>query len=534
MGSHIPVLIVGAGPTGLLMACELARRGIAFRIIDIKAERTLTANAVGIQPRTLELLDNLGLAHQFLKLGQACKAAHLHADGKDLARISFEHLDSFYHFILALPQSETERLLNAHLVEQGHTVERPLEFSALTHEDNRPLSCTLTSLDSNQQEILSCDWLLACDGANSRVRELCQIPFPGDDLSEQFIVANTDMSSFLSNSELHVFFNKGTLLLAIPLGAQHYRISVNLHQSPRKFLGEKEVKEMIQERSQGDYDVNAVSWISPFWIHSKIVKNLRHGPIFLAGDAAHVHSPAGAQGMNTGLQDAYNLAWKLAMVIQGQAPQTLLDSYQAERYPLLSGIVKYTETFTKIALHENPIVLKLRPWFFKVLNHFPLLAKKFSQRLTQLSLRYKNSAVIDYSSSLGRQAPQPGERIPDVWINQTNRLHTYLRLPEHKLLLFTGLGASEKTLEKITTLQQQLALHYSKTIHVFIIADKKWAGLEPLLVDERKALHQRFQAQGAACYLIRPDNYLAYCSKSLDFTRLQTFLKRYILENDLV
>ncbi len=524
MNGHTPVLIIGAGPTGLLMACELARRGIKFRIIDKKPERTLTANAVGIQPRTLELLDNLGLVHQFLKLGHECSAIHLHEGGNDLARISFEHLDSIYHFILALPQSETERLLNEHLMEQGQEVERPLELTALTQE-NQLLTCTLTSLENGQSEILRCDWLIACDGANSKVRELCQIPFPGQDLTEQFMVANAEMSSFLSNNEVHLFFNPGTLLITVPFGSHHYRIGVNLHQSPRKFLIEKEVKELIQERSQGDYDVNSVSWISPFWIHSKTVQKLRYGAVFLAGDAAHIHSPAGAQGMNTGLQDAYNLAWKLALVIQGQAKPELLDSYQEERYPLVSQIVKQAENFTKIALFENPFLRKLRNLLFKLLNSQPRLLKKFSMRLTQLSLRYKKSSAIDYRNKVSRKAPRPGERVPDVLINQGNRLHLFLRHPQHKVLLFTGPAAKEKDVKKIQALLAWLEQQYPELIKPFIIMPNKTVGVNNLILDERSAIHKRFHIQSPAIYLIRPDNYIAYCSKNLDSTRLQKILE---------
>lgn len=527
MTSHIPVLIVGAGPTGLLMACELARRNIPFRLIDKKPERTLTANAVGIQTRTLEMLDHLGLVHQFLKLGHECKAIQLHSHGKNLARISFDHLDSNYHFILTLPQNETERLLNEHLLALKHEVERPLELTALT-QDEQGLSCTLTSLETNQHETLRCTWLIACDGANSKVRELCQIPFPGEDLTEQFMVANAQMSTFLPNNEVHAFFNPGTLLFAVPFGSHSYRIGLNLHQSPRKFLIEKEVKEFIQERSQGDYDVNSVAWISPFWIHSKIVKQLRYGSIFLAGDAAHIHSPAGAQGMNTGLQDAYNLAWKLALVIEGRAKPSLLDSYHEERYPIVNGIVKRAENFTRFALFESPFLQRLRNLLFKFLNSRPRFSQKFAMRLTQLSLYYKKSSIIAYHDRVSRKSPRPGERAPDVLMSQSARLHTHLRGIEHKLLLFTGLTPCEKDLATLKELQLGLKQHYSETIHTFIITNKKLEALEGFILDEHNLIHQRYHVRTPALYLIRPDNYIAFCSKNLAPAHLKAFLETYL------
>lgn len=527
MSSHIPVLIIGAGPTGLLMGCELARHGIPFRIVDKKPERTLTANAVGIQTRTLELLDNLGIVHQFIKIGHECNAIHMHQNGKDLARIPLDLIDSTYHFILSLPQSETERLLTEHLTELKHEVKRPLELTGLTQKDQL-ITCTLTSLEGDQSETLTCDWLIACDGANSKVRELCGIPFPGEDLSEQFMVANAEMSSFLSNNEIHVFFDHGTLLVTIPFGSHSYRVGVNLHQSPRKFLIEKEVKEFIQERSLGDYDVNSVSWISPFWIHSKIVNKLRYGSIFLAGDAAHIHSPAGAQGMNTGLQDAYNLAWKLALVINGQAKPELLDSYQEERYPIVSEIVKRAERFTKMILLENSLLLKLRNLFFKILNNRPRLTKKIAMRLTQLSLNYKKSPIINYQGKISRKGPRPGERVPDVFINQTSRLHVYLRTIQHKVLLFTGQNPQEKDLARLGELQLWLNEHYPETLKTFIISGKKVDARENLILDERAAIHKRYHVKTPALYLIRPDNYIAHCSKNLDPARLKQVLETYL------
>jgi len=526
MDDHIPVLIVGAGPTGLLMACELARQGVPFRIIDQKPERTLTANAVAIQTRTLEMLDNLGIAHQFLKLGHECKGIQLHQDGKSLARMSFEDLDSNYRFILTLPQSETERLLIEHLEELKKEVERPLELVQFEQQDSGFI-CKLK--DPNDQiKIIQCDWLLACDGAHSKVRELCHIPFPGEDLTEQFMVANTQMSSFLSNNELHLFLNKGNMLVAVPFGSHSYRVGANLQQSPRKFLIEKEVKELIQERSHGDYDVNSVSWISPFWIHGKIVNTLRQGSIFLAGDAAHIHSPAGGQGMNTGMQDAYNLAWKLALVIKGLAKPELLESYQAERHPVVSQIVKRAERFTKLVITENPVLLSLRNLVFKLLNSHPRISRKVAMRVTQLNIRYKNSPIIYYQDSIHAQAPRPGERVPDVSIGPNQRLHLHLRTPQHKALLFTGPNPNEPAWARIKAMKQWLVQHYSKTLEVFIITAKEVPDMNPIILDDRDLIHHRFKVHAPAIYLVRPDNYLAYCSYNLDPAPLKNFLETYL------
>ena len=528
MNNHIPVLIVGAGPTGLTMACELARRGIQFRIIDKKPERTLTSNAVGMQPRTIELLDQMGIVNQFLKEGNFCSAAHMHVKGKTLGRISFNQIDSFYKFVLMIPQSETERLLTDRLAEFDKDVERALELIDLRQENNSVLS-TIKDSEGNTETVTS-DWLIGCDGANSMIRQKSGIVFLGKDLPEQFVVADAQMDSFQSNIELQVYFNKGTLLGIFPLSSNKYRIVANIHQShPRKIFIEKEIKEIINERSYGDYSVNAVSWISPFWIHSKIVNNMRSGAIFLAGDAAHIHSPAGGQGMNTGIQDAYNLAWKLSLVINGHANPTLLNSYHDERYPIVSKIVQRTELFTKAALFENPFLINLRNFVLKILFRQPRFVKKISMIVTQLATQYKNSPMIDYQQSISRKSPRPGERAPDAMITPTSRLFSYLRDTGHPILLFSGQKAEEDQLIKIKQLQLWLNQTYPELVKTYIISKQKIDDSDNTIIDIDNKIHQKYQVKGEAIYIIRPDNYIAYCANKIDQNSIQQFFSRYLI-----
>jgi len=528
MNNHIPVLIVGAGPTGLTMACELARRGIPFRIIDKKPERTLTSNAVGMQPRTIELLDQMGIVNQFLKEGNFCNAAHMHVKGKTLGRISFNQLDSFYKFVLMIPQSETERLLLDRLAEFNKEVERTLELIDLKQENNTVIS-TIKDSEGNT-ETLTSDWLIGCDGANSMIRQKSGIVFPGEDLPEQFVVADAQMDSFQSNTELHVYFNKGTLFAVFALGSNKYRIAANIHQShPRKIFVEKEVKEIVNERSYGDYSVSAVSWISPFWIHSKIVNTMRSGAIFLAGDAAHIHSPAGGQGMNTGIQDAYNLAWKLSLVINGHANPTLLDSYHGERYPVVSKIVQRTERFTKAALFENPFLINLRNCVFKILFSQPKLLKKISMIVTQLAIQYKNSPVIDYQQSISRKSPRGGKRAPDVMITATSRLFDYLRDTRHHILLFPGQKAAEDQLIKMQQLQRWLNQTYPELVKTYIITKQKIADVDDTIIDLDNKIYNKYHIKGEAIYIIRPDNYIAYCANKVDQNSIQQFFARYLI-----
>lgn len=521
MTNPLSVLIVGAGPTGLMSACELARRGISFRIIDKKPEPTLASNATWIQTRTIEILNLISMADRFLEIGHVCEAINFYAEGKFLVTLPLTHTESTYPFVLMLAQSGTERLLNERLEEFNKKVERSLELiDVKQHEDM--IVATIKHADGKLETINS-NWLIGCDGANSTVREKCGLSFPGADLSEQFIVADAQIDTYIPNNEINFFFDKGSVFTIFPLGKNNYRISANLNLGySRKIYTEKEVIEMAQERAHGEYYVKKVSWISSFWIHSKIVNEMRHGNIFLAGDAAHIHSPAGGQGMNSGLQDAFNLVWKLALVIKGQAKPSLLDSYQSERYPVVNDIVKRTEYCTKTALFDDSFLIKLRKFSNKILRTEKPLSKKITLGITQLDIRYEKSPVIAYQTQVSAKSPQSGERAPDVNLQQSS-LYIYLRNTTHNILLFTGPMLTKTKVKKIQALQDWCTQTQNNLIKMHVITNEDLSGIKNIIFDENGVLHKRYHIKNQALYLIRPDNYIAYCSKSLDKAPLEDF-----------
>ena len=523
--SNLPVLIVGAGPTGL-MIMRIARQGVTFRIIDKKSERTLASNATWVQTRTIELLDQIGILDQFIKVGHPCEAINLYADGKQLSQLSLKHIDSIYPFILMLPQSKTEQILEEYLRELNHTVERSLELTDVKCS-NETATSTLRHADGRTETIIS-DWLIACDGANSIVREKCGFHFPGEDLTEQFMVADATIDfSYMSKDEIHLFFDSGAILAAFPLGENRYRLAANLHlDHPRKIFTEREVIEIVQERAHGKYYVTDVAWISLFWIHGKIAEHMRKGPIFLAGDAAHIHSPAGGQGMNTGIQDAFNLAWKLALVINEKAEPSLLESYQIERYPIVKEVVEQNEYFTKLALFDDTFVSKLQN-FSQALsddNHIAL-ENKIGNQLTQLDIQYQNSPIVDYefaSTSL-----QPGLRAPDIHVDKAT-LYQYLSNTQHNILLFTGLNPTEETLGKIKHLQKSLENQYHDLIKSYVVHQEPLNGFSSTILDTNGVIHKSYQVKTPAIYIIRPDTYIAYYSEHLDVLSIEKFLRRYL------
>lgn len=527
MSKNLPVLIIGAGPTGLMVACELARRGIAFRIIDKKAEPTISSNATWIQPGTLELFNHIGIVDPFVRKGHRCDAIHLHVKNKSLIRIPLEYIDSIYPFILMLSQAKTEELLAEYLLTFKYKIERSLELINVTQQNDSVISTI--KFPNNQTETIKSDWLIACDGVNSTVRKQCNIFFPGDDLSEQFMVADAKMESFMFKNEIHVFFDKGTICGVFPMGHDNYRINANLHQeAPRKIFIDKEVVEIISERTDASYNIHSVSWISPFWIQGRLAKQMRKDCVFLAGDAAHTHSPAGGQGMNTGLQDAYNLAWKLALVIQGKAKKSLLDSYQAERHPVIKQLVEQTDQLTRMALFDRSAATKLIKFSDKIARSPVSFTKKITMKLTQLDIDYKDSPIIDYVDSINNHSPKSGHHFPNVMIESSKDLYQYLHNTQHNILLFTGPKNIKKKLSKLIELQQWLLSSFPELITVHIISPEKMSGIKSFIFDAEGVLHNHYQIKTAVIYILRPDNFIAYCSKKFSQKAIKEFFQHYL------
>lgn len=524
--NNLPVLIVGAGPTGLMMACTLARHGITFRIIDKKPERTSASNATWIQTRTIELLDQMGIVDQFTAMGHPCDAINLYTDGKQLSKLSLKHINSIYPFILMLPQSQTEKLLEDYLKGSNNTVERAIELVDIKY-NNEMVTSTLKYADGHT-EIVTSNWLIACDGANSMVREKCGFHFPGEDLTEQFIVADATIEfSFMSKDEIHFFFDPGTVFVAFPLGKDRYRLAANLHLDyPRQNFYEREVIELVQERAHGKYYVTDVAWTSSFWVHGKIAEHMRKGPIFLAGDAGHIHSPAGGQGMNTGIQDAYNLAWKLALVIKEKAKPSLLESYQIERYPVMKEAVDQNEYFTKLALFDDNFLSKLQKFSQELSNNSHVdLEKEFGNQLTLLNIQYKDSPIINYEHT--SNLVQPGQRAPDVSLGQTTLYH-YLSNIQHNILLFTGSDPTKETMEKINQLQKSLANQYSDLIKSYVVYKDQLSGSSTTIVDANWNVHKSYHIKNSAIFIIRPDTYISYYSEDLSIESIEKFLRTYL------
>lgn len=535
MPDPIPVLIVGAGPSGLTMALELSRRGIDYRIIDKQPERIKTSNALAIQPRTLEMLDDMGVVDGFLKMGQRIVSISINDASRNISLVSTDQIESYYNFIQSLPQYYTEEILDQQLLRQDKQIERQRELVQLERKEGMVVA-ELLDADGNP-ETVQCQWLIACDGARSTIRNILDVKFTGIDFPQRFIIADVHIESDYPDDQVIAFLSKYGPIAFFPIKAGSFRMVATLMNSdrdPEQSISLLEIQKITEQRTKGKIKVKDAFWVSPFWIHNRMVANMREGSVFFVGDAAHTHSPAGGQGMNTGMQDAYNLAWKLALVIKGESEVRLLDTYQEERCSIAKQVLNDTEKMTKIILIKSDFMRFLRFVLIKLALGIHKLQHKFLMKLTQLTMRYSNSSIIDYHGKANKKGPFPGEYAPDVlYINKEGnekRLLDIIRGTTHHLLLFTGKKPSEEALENIHSLYNWV-LSRNTHMKVTVITHPKVFNRFAMHceLDANSSLHIAYNARQPCFYLIRPDKYVGCCSKNLDKNIIETYLKKIFL-----
>src|SRR5271166_4687923 len=357
------VLIVGAGPTGLLLALWLTRQGIRVRIIDKAAEPGTTSRAIGVQARTLELYRQIGLADAVVERGLQLAAANLWVRGRKVGRAAFGEMGkglSPFPYMLMFPQEEHERLLIEHLIEGGVEVERRMELVGFENGGDGVLA-RLQQPDG-AEEACKAAYLAGCDGAHSKVREVLKTGFPGGTYAHVFYVADVEATGPAMDGELHVALDDADFLAVFPMkGERRARLIGTVRhdaEDQREPLGWDHVSKRVIERMS--IKVDRVNWFSIYHVHHRVAAHFRAGRAFLLGDAAHIHSPVGGQGMNTGIGDAMNLAWKLAAVLHSRADLGLLDTYEPERIAFARRLVATTDQAFKIVTSDGPVARFVR------------------------------------------------------------------------------------------------------------------------------------------------------------------------------
>lgn len=408
------VLVTGAGPVGLTAAMALRRRGVDVRIIDKDTARTDKSKALVIWPRTLELLDVEGCVAGFLAAGMRGTGARILAGGRELVHLSFATARSSFPFALMLPQSETERLLEEQLASLGVPVERRVELLSFSDE-RHGVAATLRHADGTI-ETLAAAYLIGCDGAHSTVRHGLGVPFEGSTEPSNWALADCRIDGDLVPDEITICWQPDGLLAFFPIVGGRFRVIADLRDAAGTAPGDPtlgEVQALLDARGPKGLRAHDPFWLARFHINERKVADYGRGRVFLAGDAAHIHSPAGGQGMNTGMQDAFNLAWKLALVLGGQARETLLDSYSPERGAVGEQVLRNATQMTHVAILRNPILQQIRNTTAGVLGHLPALRQRLVDQLTELDLAYAHSALTGQVAGASHR-PADGHRAPDV------------------------------------------------------------------------------------------------------------------------
>ena len=416
----IDVLIVGAGPTGLMLADQLARRGVRFAIVDRHPHPSVHTKALGVQARTLEIYAKLGIAETAVARGRPASGANLWANGRHSARIPLGDIGrdlSPFPFLLILGQDDNERLLGECLRAHGVEVAWNHELVALAQHTER-VECTLRIADGSRRTIKA-RWVAGCDGARSAVRELNRVEFPGAPYEHVFFVADTTATGPMVPGELNVYLLRDGFHLFFPMrGADHWRVVGILPPAlrARDDLAFAEVAPSVREHVGAGLVFRDCRWLSTYRIHHRRAARFRERRCFLLGDAAHIHSPVGAQGMNTGLQDAYNLAWKLALVAAGRAADTLLDSYEAERLPVARRLLDTTDRAFSVVVSDRWTSRLLRT---RVLAKIAATVMRFDatrelafRTVSQIGIHYRAGPLSETDGALPRRSPRPGDRFP--------------------------------------------------------------------------------------------------------------------------
>ncbi|OYD77779.1 UNVERIFIED_ORG: 2-polyprenyl-6-methoxyphenol hydroxylase-like FAD-dependent oxidoreductase [Burkholderia sp. CF145] len=426
-----PVLIVGAGPTGLAAAMSLARAQVPVRLIDKAQQADPHSRAIGIQARTLELLEQHRLVERFLELGHRARTANLYSNGHRLTRLDFDPLQTRYPYLLFLDQSVTERLLTEHLATFGVQVERGVELTMFA-QGSAGINATLQRADG-RIETLHPSYMIAADGAHSAIRHRLGMSFAGKTFEQTFLLADVEADTGWSDDEFHIFASGAGLAALFPMGKGRHRLIADHPAMPAREPAEAassgdpaplasipaptldECRLIAKSRIHHPVELSSLSWSGYFHLNSRMVEQLRAQRVFLAGDSAHVHSPAGAQGMNTGIQEAFNLGWKIARVLKGDAPDRLLDTYHLERHPIERDVLRQTSFVTHMAEADHGPLKLLRERVMPVLAALGPLRDAARLTVSELSIQYRRSPLTLERILDG--GPRAGERAPDALVH---------------------------------------------------------------------------------------------------------------------
>ncbi len=507
-----PVLVVGAGPTGLTAAMELVRLGVRVRIVDRAPAPSTTSKALAIQARTLELLRPRGVGDAMLRRGRRASGTAIYGRGRKLATVELDRIPGRYNHILLLPQAETEELLAERVRAHGVDIERGVELLSFEH-DAHGVHAVLKDGDGGHETVHAA-YLIGADGAHSGVRHALDLPFKGRALAQRYLLADLYLDGDVPDDQLSIFLARDGFVAVFPMAGHRFRFIATDPGSGT----DDDVPELAALQDIWDHVVplparlRDPNWLSRFRINSRHVPALRAGRVFLGGDAAHVHSPAGGQGMNTGIQDMINLSWKLALVHRGQAAPALLDTYQTDRVPVIAKLVRATETATKVWNSTHPVVHRMVTTMAPIALGRDFVQDKATAILGETTASYRKSPLAAGAGRLG--GLRAGDRVPDVDVvteGGVRRLYDLLD-PAKLTVLTTGPDV-------------ELLLPWQR---VFTLHNGRIAATQPGLVGGDARIAAELAATPGVL-VIRPDGYLA--AAGTDATSVTSWLGKWFPVN---
>lgn len=534
------ILIVGAGPVGLALANDLLRRGVSCRLIDKAPQATQKTKALAIQPRTLELLAKIGVADLAVQQGLKTTKFNPYSDGKHLAQIDYANYlhDTQYPYMSMLPQNQTEALLTEHLQSQGGVIEWQTELVHFT-QDEQGVEVEL-SVASGKVEQTRVGWLVGCDGAHSIVRHLLGLNFAGSSFEQSFAVGNVHMAWDLPYDEIHAFVHRGSFIAYFPMTGQRHRVVIayELEKAPTGDVTLEEIQNIIDVCGPHGARADTPTDLARFHVNQRRAEHYEQGRIFLAGDAAHIHSPIGGQGMNTGIQDAFNLSWKLALVAKGQAPQALLESYEVEREEVGEALLRGTGLATRMILTHNPFLVALRNHLAPIfLSSVPAVMKHLVSSLSEIGVSYQHSPIVRDQREK-KEMLHAGDRAPDGIVQaltsaQSRPLSEILQSTRSILLLFTGQQETSIIKQSWQGVKDLLSEGYAEMIETYLITMHAASDLEQgdraFLQDPTGDLHRRYATEQGGLVLIRPDGYIGFWGSITDIDGLRKYVQNLFL-----
>ena len=499
------VLIVGAGPTGLVLAIWLTRLGVRVRIVEKLAAPETTSRAIGVQARTLEFYRQIGFADTLIAHGRKAPATNLWIDGRNMARLPFPEMGGEicpFPFALVISQDIHEQLLEEHLAGLGVNVERRTEFAGFEEENGRVIA--QLKLPDGATETCEAVWLAGCDGARSLARESLDIDFAGGTYANRFYVADVNAGGPALNGEMLVALDATDFLAVFPLpGEGRARLIGTVSAEAESGVAEwKHVNKSVVETLR--MNIERVNWFSAYRVHHRVAAQFRRGRIFLAGDAAHIHTPVGGQGLNTGVGDAVNLAWKLAAVLRGRADVTLLDSYEPERVAFARKLVDTTDKVFTGVTSQKPFDRWARrnlvPFVLPRVLKIVAVRQFLFRTISQCGVNYRGSGLSEGRAG----AVHGGDRLP--WVKpDTNE---------------TG-----DNFTPLTSLDWQVHVYGNATPAIqAMCADRKL----PLHIFSWRTEMGRAGLERNALYLLRPDGHVALADSN-GATSLPSYLDKHKL-----